>query len=41
MDETISNQPRLETASDYEAAVGQCLAEMERLNEQIMARPSK
>lgn len=34
MDDTVSTQPRLETAADYEAAIEQSLAEMQRLNEQ-------
>ena len=35
MDKAISPQLSLETPADYEAAIAECLAEMQHLNEQM------
>jgi hypothetical protein len=36
MENTIATEVALETPADYEAAIEQCLAEMQRLHEQIV-----
>jgi hypothetical protein len=36
MENTITTEVALETPADYEAAIEQCLAEMQRLHEQIV-----
>jgi hypothetical protein len=35
MENTITTEVSLKTPSDYEAAIEQCLAEMQRLHEQM------
>lgn len=35
MEDTITTEVSLKTPADYEAAIDQCLAEMQRLHEQM------